>query len=93
MQHLVDGTPTEGEREFKTQRSWVKKTVEALEALPLETKNEHARKRLSPHWVEALMGFPAGWTEPDGPPRLANLNTPGSRQDSMKNPASTGRTA
>lgn len=31
--------------------------------------------RLSPAWVEALLGFPVGWTLPDGP-RLAIEATP-----------------
>ena len=31
--------------------------------------------RLSPTWVEMLMGFPAGWSSTDGPP-LRGLSTP-----------------
>ena len=27
-----------------------------------------AGRMLNPRWVEALMGFPVGWTSPDGPP-------------------------
>jgi hypothetical protein len=32
---------------------------------------------LNPAWVEALMGFPSGWTDP-GPPVAESLSTPGS---------------
>ena len=35
--------------------------------------------RLSPEWVEALMGFPPGWTDPDGPPLRENHSTHGNR--------------
>lgn len=34
--------------------------------------------RLNPAWVEALMGFPPGWT--DGPQVPANSNTRGNRR-------------
>lgn len=34
-----------------------------------------ASGRLNPRWVEALMGFPAGWSSTDGPP-LRGLSTP-----------------
>jgi hypothetical protein len=36
--------------------------------------------QLNPAWVECLMGFPAGWTELNGPQDQAN-NTLGSRQE------------
>ena len=42
---------------------------------PGEAESEGA---LNPEWVEALMGFPPGWTAIDGPPRLARRTT-GSR--------------
>src|SRR5690606_7463573 len=35
--------------------------------------------QLNPAWVETLMGFPIGWTEPDGPPLSGNHSTTGSR--------------
>jgi len=36
-----------------------------------------ARGRLNPEWVEALQGFPEGWTLTDGPP-LRDHSTHGS---------------
>jgi len=42
-----------------------------------EATEPHQPGRLSPDWVEALMGFPAGWTLTDGPP-LRDHSTPGS---------------
>ncbi len=35
--------------------------------------------RLNPAWVEALMGYPPGWTVHAGPPGRGSPNTPGSR--------------
>lgn len=41
--------------------------------------------RLNPAWVEALMGFPVGWTQrPAGPPAGASPSTRGSRRASRK---------
>ena len=42
-----------------------------------EATEPHQPGRLSPDWVEALMGFPAGWTLTDGQP-LRGHSTPGS---------------
>ena len=39
---------------------------------------------LNPHWVESLMGFPAGWTRTDGPQAAAKSNTSGKRRASRK---------
>ncbi len=38
--------------------------------------------RLSPAWVECLMGFPPGWTVPVGPPLVEHRSTHGSRLES-----------
>jgi hypothetical protein len=38
-----------------------------------------ANGALNPFWVEALMGFPAGWTDIGGPLRRARTSTRGSR--------------
>lgn len=50
--------------------------------------------RLSPDWVEALMGFPQGWTAIPkahaGPPRPAMSPTPGSRPARSRARAPTG---
>ena len=37
--------------------------------------------RLNPEWVEALQGFPIGWTNIDGPLLPENHSTPGSLRD------------
>jgi hypothetical protein len=42
------------------------------------TENEPGAARLNPSWVEALMGLPAGWTDP-GPHGAESRNTRGSR--------------
>jgi hypothetical protein len=34
---------------------------------------------LNPDWDECLMGFPPGWTDPNGPPLKDHFNTRGSR--------------
>lgn len=42
---------------------------------------ENARETgmtLNPDWVETLMGYPIGWTDPDGPCLSEMLNTIGS---------------
>lgn len=46
--------------------------------------NEDAEQRglLNPDWVETLMGFPIGWTRPDGPPLVEPLSMRGSRPES-----------
>jgi hypothetical protein len=45
---------------------------------PLQERVERGGQgRLNPAWVEALMGFPAGWTLTDGQP-LRDHSTPGS---------------
>lgn len=56
-----------------------------LSVLTLEeaiSKHDSDTKRLSPAWVETLMGFPPGWT--DGPPVPARRNTNGSRRGRSK---------
>lgn len=40
--------------------------------------------KLNPDWVEALMGFPIGWTNIAGPPVPDNRNTHGNRRASWK---------
>lgn len=35
----------------------------------------HNPGRLNPEWVETLMGFPAGWTDIDGPPHQDHTST------------------
>ena len=55
--------------------------------LPVEAKR-YARDRalrLSPEWVEALMGFPPGWTTPGQPEEDQN-----STQESRQEPESAG---
>ena len=47
---------------------------------------EAEKWRLNPEWVEALMGFPPGWTTAPGPPEEDQNSTQESRQE----PASTG---
>lgn len=42
------------------------------------TENDPGAARLNPSWVEALMGLPAGWTDP-GPHGAESRNTRGSR--------------
>lgn len=39
------------------------------------------RGPLNPQWLEALMGFPAGWTAIDGQQEGAPSNTPGSQPE------------
>jgi len=51
--------------------------VEVRRGQPSEATEPHQSGRLSPDWVEALMGFPEGWTLTDGPP-LRDHSTPGS---------------
>lgn len=49
-------------------------------SLVSETSPEDLSQRsgpLNPAWVEALMGFPLGWTDP-GPPAAESPSTPGS---------------
>lgn len=41
------------------------------------TDLEHQRMNLNPDWVEALMGYPPGWTLPDGPPVRTKHSTTG----------------
>jgi len=41
--------------------------------------SSQAQGMLNPAWVEALMGYPPGWTDIAGPPDLESRNTPGSR--------------
>ena len=43
-----------------------------------ENLRTQAAGSLSPAFVEAMMGFPAGWTHIDGPPVAAKHNTSGS---------------
>lgn len=45
---------------------------------------------LNPDWVEALMGFPAGWTRTDGPQAAVKSSTNGSRRASRKTSPSDG---
>jgi hypothetical protein len=49
--------------------------VEVRRGQPSEATEPHQPGRLNPDWVEALMGFPGGWTLTDGPP-LRDLSTP-----------------
>lgn len=41
---------------------------------------DRAAPALNPAWVEALMGFPPGWTSVDGPPAPAKSSRRGSRR-------------
>ena len=54
----------------------------ARETLRKAGAMELASGNLNPDWVECLMGYPIGWTLPDGPPLLDHTNTIGSRQES-----------
>jgi len=47
--------------------------------LTSDVKQLEGKGQLNPAWVEALMGFPEGWTELDGPPPTDNLSMSGSR--------------
>jgi hypothetical protein len=44
-----------------------------------QVKGLNPRGALNPFWVEALMGFPAGWTDIGGPLRRARTSTRGNQ--------------
>lgn len=55
-----------------------------LEKKYLDAQAQEAEKvsgALNPDWVESLMGFPAGWTDIDGPLSAASLNMRGKLHD------------
>ena len=74
-------TPTardyKGGRKFKTLKANGRNETNGLNDAVNYTVGKTAQ--LNPEWVEALMGFPSGWTEPDGPPLSGNHSTTGSR--------------
>lgn len=51
------------------------------DTLPGELLREQEKGYLNPEWVEALMGFPPGWTDIDGPPCLENDSTTGNHHE------------
>ena len=59
--------------------------------LAVEVKRDSPPGRLSPRWVEALMGFPPGWTSPptDGQP-LQDHSTAGSPPEPAPDSHTTG---
>lgn len=58
--------PTPVSRDYKTGDTPNRKGTEALSAAVGAPSMALYGRRLSPAWVEALMGYPAGWTEPTG---------------------------
>lgn len=52
-----------------------------------------ASGKLNPAWVEALMGFPSGWTDIDGPLPAVPSSTKASRRARSKGGKSTGERA
>ena len=64
----LPGMPTGPDGSGLPKMKWLDHAASLLGMIPEYTLAELGERRLSPHWVEALMGFPPGWTEPDGPP-------------------------
>lgn len=88
---LTDATvrfpwPTPGANDFKGSYRPGQRRGQLDEA----TENEPQAQALNPDWVEALMGFPAGWTRTSGPPDEASLSTRGSRRGRRKTSTSDG---
>jgi len=50
-------------------------------AWPTPSEQAAPKGPLNPAWVEALMGFPPGWTAIGGPPVEASPSTNGSRPE------------
>jgi hypothetical protein len=78
-----NGCPGDGRAEYATKGQ---PTLEALYA--------SSERSLNPAWVEALMGFPVGWTDV-GPPAEAKSKRPGNRPARSRvatKPASSGST-
>ncbi len=58
--------PTPCSRDYKTGDTPNRKGTEALSAAAGAAEMGLFGRRLAPAWVEALMGYPLGWTEPEG---------------------------
>jgi hypothetical protein len=62
--------------DYRPEKGYLDATVQEQESVEKSPTNGRA---LNPDWVECLMGFPVGWTEPDGPPSAEQRSTLGSR--------------
>lgn len=87
LQTAVRMWPTPSTREYKGGRKF--ETLKAKGRGITNTLNDAVNHTvgktapLNPEWVEALQGFPIGWTEPDGQPLLENHSMIGNRQGSQ----------
>lgn len=89
-QMAKNAEPTEWEQENRTrdlhvQVNWGTHTATASQRSSefvkgrVLTPMEHTKGQLNPDWVEALQGYPQGWTDIAGPPDPDSPNTTGSR--------------
>ena len=65
----VRAWPTPTSRDYKSGDTPNRKGTEALSSAAGAAAMGLFGRRLSPAWVEALMGYPIGWTEPDAEPQ------------------------
>lgn len=74
--------PTPNATDYKGPCS-LKRRPECDDDLPTRIMRQN-QSQLNPAWVEALQGFPPGWTDLDGPPDQGNRSMNGSRPESQQ---------